>query len=190
MFDLKMCLLDLIRLQVSPSRPKKTLKEFSNRYSTNFMQKYNDLNIIHFNENMSMTSRSNTLKFTRCPGSFSTSPISNSFSNRRKSIREWGIETVSFEFSSDDRSNRSGTITATDDLSPSQHSDDGCSVDEADGELSDTRATTSPMDSFCTLCTSSFSYNQCNNCEQSACSSKCSADESCFCCKDKSSVIR
>lgn len=167
MFDLKMCLMDLMRLQVSP-KPKKSLKEISSRYSLNFMQKYHDLNIIHFNENMSMTSRQNTMKFARCPGAFSTSPISNSFSNRKKSIRDYkGLEGINFELSSDDRA--------------------GTSSD--DGELSDTRATASPMDSFCTLCTSSFSYSNCNNCEQSACSSKCSAEESCLCCKDRSVAV-
>lgn len=179
-----MCFLDFIGLQANQqsSKAKKTLKEFSTRYSSNFMQKYHDLNVIHFNENMSMTSKSNTMKFARCPGAFSASPISNSFSNRRKSIREWGIETVSFEFSSDDCLLASSPNTSsTDDKSD----DDGVTGEDEDA-MSDARATASPMDSFCTMCTSTFSYSHCNNCEESACSSKCSAEESCYCCVDRS----
>ncbi|XP_055682424.1 uncharacterized protein LOC129789571 isoform X3 [Lutzomyia longipalpis] len=177
MFDFKTCLLDLFRgAQVSP-KPKKSLKEMSTRYSSNFMQKYNDINIIHFNENMSMASKGSTLKFSprcRVPGAFSTSPISNSFSNRSQTGSIF--EGACYEFSSDDRATDDTLTSCTEDT------DDG----EDGGRYSDTRATASPMESFCTLCTSSFSFNNCNACEGSACSSKCSADSNCFCCLDRS----
>ncbi|XP_055710515.1 caskin-1 isoform X2 [Phlebotomus papatasi] len=178
MFDFRTCLLDLIRgVQVSP-KPKKSLKEMSTRYSSNFMQKYNDVNIIHFNENMSMASKGSTLKFsprTRVPGAFRTSPISNSFSIRSKSGSIF--DGACYEFSSDDRGTDDTLTSCTEDT------DDG----EDGGRLSDARATANgSMDSFCTLCTSSFSFNNCNACEGSACSSKCSADSNCFCCLDRS----
>ncbi|GAB0094025.1 uncharacterized protein DMENIID0001_092350 [Sergentomyia squamirostris] len=178
MFDFKTCLLDLIRgVQVSP-KPKKSLKEMSTRYSSNFMQKYNDVNIIHFNENMSMASKGSTLKFSaraRVPGAFRTSPISNSFTNRSKSGSIFD-GAACYEFSSDDRGTDDTLTSCTEDT------DEG----EEGGRYSDTRATASPMDSFCTLCTSSFSFNNCNACEGSACSSKCSAESNCFCCLDRS----
>lgn len=185
MFDLKTCFLDLLRVQVSP-RPKKTLKEFSNRYSSNFMKKYNDINIIHFNENMSMQSRNGTMKFapTYRGGFFQTNPMTDSFPGRKKSAaptatataivdRELGVETVCYDFSSDDR------LT---DACPST-SDDG---ETGVNDFSDARATANSMDSFCTLCTSSFSFNNCNKCEGSSCSSKCSVVSSCYCCNDRS----
>lgn len=33
------------------------------------------------------------------------------------------------------------------------------------------------LDSFCTLCTSSFSFNRCNQCEESSCGSKCETND-------------
>lgn len=191
MFDLKMCLLDFMRLSSSagspppPTKPKKSLREISDRYSSQYMQKYNDVNIIYFNENMSMTSKNNTVNFSSCPiGSFKPSPLNKSFSNRRKSIREWGVETVCFDFSSDDRCNGRGsgsggggasTSTGTpSDISLISPNDSGaeclCNFSE--------NALTGPLDSFCTLCTSSFSFSKCNKCDESTCSSKChSADD-------------
>lgn len=60
--------------------------------NAHYMQKYNDVNIIYFNENMSMTSKCNTIKFQRGPvGTFKASPLNQSFSNRRKSIRDWDV---------------------------------------------------------------------------------------------------
>lgn len=182
MFDLKMCLLDLIGLQVSP-KPKKSLKEISNRYSSNFMQKYNELNVIHFNENMSMTSKTDTIQFARYPRPFRKSPISNSFSNSHKSFRDWGIETVNFEFSSDDLESNTLTPAESTNSTDEKSSD---SFDEADGELSDVNVADSPIDSFCTLCTSSFSYNNCDGCQGQDCGSKCSADDACSVCLDRS----
>lgn len=60
--------------------------------NAHYMQKYNDVNIIYFNENLSMTSKCNTIKFQRGPvGTFKASPLNQSFSNRRKSIRDWDV---------------------------------------------------------------------------------------------------
>lgn len=186
MFDLKMCLLDFMRLSSagSPPKPKKSLREITDRYSSQYMQKYNDVNIIYFNENMSMTSKNNTVNFSSCPiGSFKPSPLNKSFSNRRKSIREWGVETVCFDFSSDDRCGGGisvgGGATSTNstdtpsDISLISPNDSGaeCLCNFSENALT-------ALDSFCTLCTSSFSFSKCNKCDESTCSSKChSADE-------------
>lgn len=192
MFDLKTCFLDLLGVQVggggngNAPKPKKSLKEFSNRYtSNNFMKKYNEINIIQFNENMSMQSRNATLQKkllpgNRYPGVFQTSPLNRSFENSLMKERhpsqfhldprmDMDVETVCYDFSSDGGS----TITTT--------SDDG---ETGINEFSDVGAT--GRDSFCTLCTSSFSFNNCRNCDGNSCSSKCSVDSSCYCCTDRS----
>lgn len=181
MFDLKMCLLDFMHLSSSATpKPRKSLKEISNRYSSHYMQKYNDVNIIYFNENMSMTSKCNTIKFSGCPiGTFKPSPMNQSFSNRKKSIREWGTETVAFDFSSDDRATSvpSGTSSSSTGTSKNDGNDD-CNSDNEEwlcnfGE----NATSVNLDSFCTLCTSSFSFNNCNKCDESTCGSKCHSSD-------------
>lgn len=196
MFDLKTCFLDLLGVQVGGNagntpKPKKSLKEFSNRYtSNNFMKKYNDINIIQFNENMSMQSRNASLQKLvpghRYPGVFQTSPINRSFDNtlrkerhpssfsRSARDRDMDVETVCYDFATDGTS----TIGTT--------SDDGETGVNEDEEFSDVGATGSPLDSFCTLCTSSFSFNNCKNCDGNSCSSKCSVDSSCYCCTDRS----
>lgn len=195
MFDFKMCLLDLIKLQVNP-KPRKSLKEISCRYSSDFMKKYNEINIIHFNENMSMVSKLNNMKYGHCPGQFKASPIiSNAFSNtsncsQKRSIREWGVETVCFDFSSDDRETLTPTTSTSADSCAS-----GTSLSSARSMTTDDSHFTfvrkndrnnygdgnglasSPLDSFCTLCTSSFSFSNCNNCEKSGCGSKCSGED-------------
>lgn len=188
MFDLKTCFLDLLRIQVgsggnnsgSTPKPKKTLKEFSSRYtSNNFMKKYNDINIIQFNENMSMQSRNTSLQrlvpkgHRRYTGVFQTSPINRSFENTltKEPLPDVDVETVCYDFTSDG----SSTLSTT--------SDDG---ETGVNEFSDVGATGSPLDSFCTLCTSSFSFNNCRNCDGNSCSSKCSVDSSCYCCTDRS----
>lgn len=174
MFDLKMCLLDFMHLSSSASpKPRKSLKEISNRYSSHYMQKYNDVNIIYFNENMSMTSKSNTIKFSSCPtGTFKPSPMNQSFSNRKKSIRAWGTETVAFDFSSDDRGTASILGTSSCGTDASRNEDGNSETDEWMCNFSDNAASAN-LDSFCTLCTSSFSFNNCNKCDESTCSSKC-----------------
>ncbi|KAG4074279.1 hypothetical protein HA402_008688 [Bradysia odoriphaga] len=184
MFDLKMCLLDFMNLSSSAApKPRKSLKEISNRYSSHYMQKYNDVNIIYFNENMSMTSKCNTIKFSGCPiGTFKPSPMNQSFSNRKKSIREWGTETVAFDFSSDDRATSSvaGSVAGTSSTDRSKNdANDDCHSDNDEEWLCNfgDNATSANLDSFCTLCTSSFSFNNCNKCDESTCGSKCHSSD-------------
>ncbi|KAJ6637777.1 hypothetical protein Bhyg_10508 [Pseudolycoriella hygida] len=172
-----MCLLDFMHLSSSaPPKPRKSLKEISNRYSSHYMQKYNDVNIIYFNENMSMTSKNNTIKFSSCPiGTFKPSPMNQSFSNRKESIREWGAETVAFDFSSDDRTCVPGA--SSDSTGTSKNgTDDFSDHDEWFNNFGD-NATSGNLDSFCTLCTSSFSFNNCNKCDESTCGSKCHSSD-------------
>lgn len=199
MFDLKMCFMDLMRLSGSagPPKPRKSLKEISDRYSSHYMQKYNDVNIIYFNENMSMTSKSNTIKFSRCPaGTFKQSPLNQSFSNRKKSIRDWEVETACFDFSSDDRATTTsgessaaslagvgspGTSGDSDSISTSVKTTSRSDATECLCNFSENAVSGGQLDSFCTLCTSSFSFSHCNKCDESRCSSKCqSADEISF----------
>lgn len=217
-----MCLLDFMRLSSGP-KPRKSLKEISDRYSSNYMQKYNDINIIHFNENISMTSKSNTIKFSRCPtrdtvvaGNGSSNAnngtiISISKSNKNKqhcnyngfktnkSLREWGMDNIPYDLStSTDEPPETSTDTTdvnklacngicataktTDEVSAKYESETTTSGGEGDDchcDFSD-NAVTGQLDSFCTLCTSSFSFNNCNQCDKSTCSSKChSTKKSC-----------
>lgn len=182
MFDLKMCLLDFMGLSTNNQKPRNSKKEQSNRYT----HKYNDANIIYFNENMSMTSKSNTIKFSRYPPSnFKANPLNMGLSNRNKTMREWmngnGIQTpnghcgssenTGAELSSSDdpaTTNKSESITTNSPVSESSMRDtetDDCLCLYSGGGL----------DSFCTLCTSSFSFNRCNRCEESRCGSKCNS---------------
>lgn len=147
-----MCLLDFIK-NSQGLKSKKSLKQMQYKYSTNFMQKYHDINIIHFNENMSMVNKLDNLRFQQSQRQrhFKNSPIiSNAFGNRRKTLREWGIESASFDLSSE--------LSTT--------------SDEGVAEFSDEQLSTQG-ESFCTLCTSSFSFSNCNGCNDSVCSSKC-----------------
>ncbi|XP_053698839.1 uncharacterized protein LOC128745784 [Sabethes cyaneus] len=200
--DIKLCLMDLIK--VSSPKSKKSLQDMSAGYSVDFMKKYNDINIIHFNENMSMVNKLENVRFSpsNYTNLFKTNPLLEG--KRSKTFREWGVESASFDFSSDDRD----TMTMT---SYSHYSSDEAkccllppkamdhrkppaiisnSIDEEDDDddgiimnhysLEECLAggLVSQLDSFCTLCTSSFSFSNCNNCEKSACGSKCSADSS------------
>lgn len=183
MFDLKMCLLDFMGLSTNNQKPRHSKKEQSSRYTS----KYNDADIIYFNENMSMTSKSNTIKFSRYPPSnFKANPLNMGLSNRNKTMREWanakgaqpslpnGIcsssdNTAAELSSSDDPANISGSITTNSPVSESSMRDtetDDCLCLYSGG---------GGLDSFCTLCTSSFSFNRCNKCEEDSCGSKCNS---------------
>lgn len=200
MLDFKLCLLDLIRPSSCP-KPKKSLKEMSYKYSSNFMQKYNDVNIIYFNENMSMARKYDMRKYspnfsnfrtfeTHSSSSTMTNENNNNLINKnknyklirnchnnknknRKFLREWGSESVSFEFSSDDREDKTESDDTTTDIISS-----------------DIDIQSEVLDSFCTLCTSSFSFNHCRYCDNSGCSSKCQSEKSinCGCGHDKSTT--
>lgn len=169
MFDLKICLLDLIKSNGHHSSKHKASKPKSSKYGrypeVDVLQKYNDINIIHFNENMSMVNRMDNIKFVPYTRQFKSSPslVSAFPSNgRNKSLREWGVETVSFDFSSDDRMTPTTSGESADER-----------VDFSDSAIQ----TSSANDSFCTLCTSSFSFDNCNNCPENTCGSKCSSEQ-------------
>lgn len=209
-----MCFLDLMRITTS-GRQKKTLKQMSNRNNPQYKhQRFNDMNTIYFNENMSMTSRCNTIRFSRCPtGNFnpnavnmsrsrqqplyewidnkglkqslSPSPLGKSYS--RYSLNESQLPSISnhnksefFDSSSDERVG--STVEAMSSFTDSPLSDSSLRETETDDCLctySDCGQTIADahsahgLDSFCTLCTSSFSFNRCNQCEESSCGSKC-----------------
>lgn len=256
MFDLKMCFLDLMRITTNGTRQKKPLKEMSTRNYPHYTHhRFNDTNTIYFNENMSMTSRSSTIRFSRCPtGNFN--PNACSRSSRQPPLYEWidpvnnlkppisaspiggdyngsggdggsgggvGIGGVGshihhptigatynrfashnhnnmrrlpnipnqhplpageqfFDSSSDERIASSTVEHTMSSFTDSPLSDSSmretetddciCSYSDCGQTMLDEQSVTG-LDSFCTLCTSSFSFNRCNQCEESSCGSKC-----------------
>ncbi|XP_055526713.1 uncharacterized protein LOC129719220 [Wyeomyia smithii] len=200
--DIKMCLMDLIK--VSSPKSKKSLQDMTAGYSVDFMKKYNDINIIHFNENMSMVNKLENVRFSpsNYTNLFKTNPLLEG--KRGKSFREWGVESASFDFSSDDRDTLTMTsyshcsgdeakcrllpktieprrpppLAATNigNIDEDDDDDDGIIINHYSLEECLAGGLASQLDSFCTLCTSSFSFSNCNNCEKSACGSKCSGD--------------
>ncbi|XP_063706367.1 uncharacterized protein LOC134835419 [Culicoides brevitarsis] len=185
MFDLKICLLDLIKSNNNNNNGhSKTKKPKSSKYGrypeVDVLQKYNDINIIHFNENMSMVNRMENIKFVPYTRQFKSSPslvsafpapLIGGARNNGRSFREWGVETVSFDFSSDDRMTPTTSGESADER-----------VDFSDSAIQ----TSSANDSFCTLCTSSFSFDNCENCPENTCGSKCSSEQMHVCGKSKS----
>lgn len=223
MFDLKMCFLDLMRITTSGTRQKKSLKELSNRNHPEYMHhKFNDMNTIYFNENMSMTSRCNTIRFSRCPtGNFNPNAVNLSKPSRRQSVYEWvdskgsskptrkpsltpsplgqplsrfsmsesRLPSLSyhhrseyFDTLSDERvastieRMSSFTDSPVSDSSMRETDDYHCGFSDSGQTLVDATSATG-LDSFCTLCTSSFSFNRCNQCEESSCGSKCNSSQ-------------
>jgi hypothetical protein len=89
-----------------------------------------------------------------------------------RSLREWGVETVSFDFSSETSETSYAVRSSYDSQTPSTTAATTPSSDEGtNAEPNDAVG----FDSFCTLCTSSFSFNNCK-CEKSVCGSKCSSE--------------
>lgn len=222
MFDLKMCLLDFMRISTNGARHKKSSKEMPNNSSSQLPHKFNDTNMIYFNENMSMTSRCNTIRFSRCPtGNFKPNAISNLTRQRqRQPVYEWIggkgskqqltpspiLESPAFTLNVNDKqklspidrhspdvfdSSSDERIVSTTDKSVSSltespvsdssmretETDDClCSYSDSSRTLADANSVAG-LDSFCTLCTSSFSYNRCNQCEESSCGSKCNLSQ-------------
>lgn len=257
MFDLKMCFLDLMRITTNGTRQKKPLKEMSTRdYPHYTHHRFNDTNTIYFNENMSMTSRSSTIRFSRCPtGNFN--PNACSRSTRPPPLYEW-IDPINgakppisaspiggggngggiavgggqqnhhhptigatynrftmnnnqrrlpnipipnlvtnqhqlapalagdhqfFDHSSSDERLAASTVEHTmssftdsplSDSSMRETETDDCICSYSDcGQTMLDEHSVAGLDSFCTLCTSSFSFNRCNQCEESSCGSKC-----------------
>lgn len=204
MFDLKMCLLDFMRITTSGSRQKKSLKEYPAKYMHN---RFSDVNMIYFNENMSMTSRCSTIRFAKCPtGNFkpnlmnvlrspdesqgmyewidnskslTPSPIARSLNNfsihnsRALSLTREESAYL-FDCSSDEcRGKRAPSITDSpiSESSMRETTEDDCLYSDCGQTVASNSG--AGLDSFCTLCTSSFSFNRCNQCEDSSCSSKC-----------------
>lgn len=225
MFDLKMCFLDLMRITTNGTRQKKTLKEVSSRNYPQYMHhRYSDMNRIYLNENVSMTSRCSTIKFSRCPtGNFnpnanhskvsrptkqqqqsqqplyewidtakgmkqslSPSPLGKSYS--RFSLNESHLPSITNHRNSDffDNTSSDERVTSTiegmssftesplSDSSMRETETDDCLCSYSDcGQTMVDANSANGLDSFCTLCTSSFSFNRCNQCEDSSCGSKC-----------------
>lgn len=227
MFDLKMCLLDFMRITTNGTRQKKTLKEMSNRFPSSQYMHHNfnhDLNMIYFNENMSMTSRCSTIKFSRCPtGNFKPNPITMTKPCRSQRLYEWidpkrtkqslkqSSLTPSYsrfslnsvddcprpladhhrnglfsDCSSDERGALSTTEKSISSITESPFSESSVRETETDeylcsysdcGQTVADATSVNGLDSFCTLCTSSFSFNRCNQCEDSSCGSKCNLSQ-------------
>ncbi|KAI8036090.1 hypothetical protein M5D96_011184 [Drosophila gunungcola] len=148
-------------------------------------------NVIYFNENLSMASKYNVRPFplTRYP----SCPLS-SFGAASQEGRGGGggagggrqegsagsslgeeedTESEPYHFCSDeDRSSHTATLK----MRHHHGLEMDASVNEEDADLEDDQAE-SQLDSFCTLCTSTFSYNKCCRfCENSLCGSKCNSE--------------
>lgn len=177
MFDLKNCFLDMIGFNAGGGRTKKHFREFSYKSS-----KYNE--IIHLNENISMQSRNTMQRLIpdgqRYFGVFQNNTMRQSLENMPTRERSTSLNIKNRQLDDD---------SVCHDLT----SDDLCTIITTSGdelseynELSDVGVMESPLDSFCTMCTSSFSFNNCKSCEGNRCSSKCSVESCCVCCTDRS----
>ncbi|KAH8414697.1 hypothetical protein KR215_000417, partial [Drosophila sulfurigaster] len=160
-------------------------------------------NVIYFNENLSMTSKYNVRQFplTRYPScplsSFGISPHrqGGEGGSAGSSLAEEDTESDRYNFCSDeDQSSNAQTLklrchkllhldTEPDDDDDEDRMPDhnGCEghnernlqhIDDDEQPESE-----SQLDSFCTLCTSTFSYNKCCRfCDNSLCGSKCNSE--------------
>ncbi|EDW27762.1 GL19881 [Drosophila persimilis] len=159
-------------------------------------------NVIYFNENLSMASKYNVRQFplTRYPScplsSFGLPPSphdghegheghagleghqgsAGSSLGEEEEEEEEDTESERYNFCSDeDQSSNTQTLK----IRHSHDMDldaDGDVEGDGDVDVEDDRAE-SQLDSFCTLCTSTFSYNKCCRfCENSLCGSKCNSE--------------
>ncbi|KAH8387198.1 hypothetical protein KR093_005452 [Drosophila rubida] len=159
-------------------------------------------NVIYFNENLSMTSKYNVRQFplTRYP----SCPLSSfGISSQRggeaggsagSSLGEEDTESDRYNFCSDeDQSSNAQTLKLRChklhlDTAPQAgvadegdanlvHIDADLDDDDDDVDDDDDEHAESQLDSFCTLCTSTFSYNKCCRfCDNSLCGSKCNSE--------------
>lgn len=128
--------------------------------------------IIYFNENLSMTSKYDMRqyhlnRFPPCPlSTFSHSDDSispQSSKSDRNNHTDIDSESGRFEYSSSSDDDRATLINC---YGRRHDHDDDDELDNVDAQL----------DSFCTLCTSSFSYNKCcRYCDNSHCGSQCNS---------------
>lgn len=139
-------------------------------------------NVIYFNENLSMTSKYNVRQFplTRypsCPLSgFGMTPP-RAEGSAGSSLAE-DTESDRYNFCSDeDQSSNAHTLKLRcHKLHMDTDAEAGADAD-MDGDLDDEDHAESQLDSFCTLCTSTFSYNKCcRYCDNSLCGSKCNSE--------------
>ncbi|KAL9878263.1 uncharacterized protein ACN2A1_010778 isoform 3-T3 [Glossina fuscipes fuscipes] len=204
MRDLKQCLIDLLRTgglstgekhssrtaaitSRSPPKLKKLYEYTAADCNAAFLRKYNNIAnshtggnnnnnnaIIYFNENLTMTSKYDVHHFPlgRHPscsmGAFyrsddSVSPQSSNSDNHTTDDSESGR----YDYSSDD------CDTLIECCSHDTINSSKVNGLQANNEIE------AQLDSFCTLCTSSFSYNKCcRYCDSSHCGSKCNSETS------------
>lgn len=202
MRDIKQCLIDLLRsggISVGDShnspttptskishKPKKLHEYTAADCNAAFLRKYyevgnggfnaNNNGIIYFNENLTMTSKYDMRQFpmnrySSCPlSTFSNSDDSVSPPPSSKSENHPTTEdTESFQYDYSSEDDRDTLIDCCSHTNNPVNADlparNCCDNDEA------------LLDSFCTLCTSSFSYNKCcRYCDNSQCGSKCNSE--------------
>lgn len=133
MKDLKLCLLNLIRPDHTDYKKAKlkSSQNISDPYHDDFMQKYKDLAIIYFNDNLTMAKKNDMRNF-----------LPKNSINFRPSMNFRNI----FDSENSDTYCNSGCAYT-------DSENDGCVT--SDWEVTNQDL----MDSVCTLCTSSFSYN-------------------------------
>lgn len=204
MRDLKQCLLDLLRsggIQVGDNntpattthykstahKPKKLHEYTAADCDAAFLRKYHDQgiggNIIYFNENLSMTRKydmrhyPSDTRFSRSACQLSNYSMSGDSISPQSSTRSReNADTESERYFSSEYSERQtspadavGNSGAHN--SSNKNSHNSCCQGEGDANAE------AQLDSFCTLCTSTFSYNKCYRyCENSLCGSKCNSE--------------
>lgn len=148
----------------------------------------NNANVIYFNENLTMTSKYDMRQFPlnrypSCPlSTFSNSDDSVSPASSKSDNHNSTDETESCRY---DYSSEEDQTTLIDYCTHNNHDNvermmpsyNCCAIDgDVDDDEDDAEAL---LDSFCTLCTSSFSYNKCcRYCDNSQCGSKCNSERS------------
>ena len=194
MRDLKQCLLDLLRSgsganspQGHPksSKPKKLHEYSAADCNAAFLRKYHELgvgmgkvpngNIIYFNENLSMASKYDMSHFpalTRYPSCpLSSLSLSEDSVSPPQSSNSTRSQSGQYEFSS---TSEEDVMHAT--QAPSSHLPRAAAKMHYLSHATPGRDE-EMLDSFCTLCTSTFSYNKCcRYCENSICGSKCNSE--------------
>lgn len=206
MRDLKQCLLDLLRSggisvgdnnnssgntsQAMPTsrsshKPKKLHEYTAADCNAAFLRKYYEVGnaaglsvpnngVIYFNENLTMTSKYDMRQFPM--NRYSSCPLST-FSNSDESVSPPSSKSDN-PMSTDDTESCPYDYSSEEDQTTlidycvhhNNPGDVGALLHNCDND--DTL-----LDSFCTLCTSSFSYNKCcRYCDSSQCGSKCNSD--------------
>ncbi|XP_023294677.2 probable cyclin-dependent serine/threonine-protein kinase DDB_G0292550 isoform X1 [Lucilia cuprina] len=207
MRDLKQCLLDLLRSggisvgdnsntnnsQVMPTskishKPKKLHEYTAADCNAAFLRKYYEVGngggfsapnngIIYFNENLTMTSKYDMRQFPM--NRYPSCPLST-FSNSDDSVSPPSSKSDNHNTTDDTESCRYDDYSSEEDRTTLI---DYCTHNNPDNVIDPTHncceADDALLDSFCTLCTSSFSYNKCcRYCDNSQCGSMCNSERS------------